>query len=187
MGNLSQLCRSELCTPLRGGRQATHENVAKMRRLGHRKWVDSKKLTWKIHKGSGYVDWMAENECAWTFGSPCGCIFNRIPFCKAIFWKNTPIIYGGKKEKILQQSKILKKLLVKQNRCRRNSRKHSSYFHQMWSSSTTIITSSILNCTVNFMPLWFNLNMLENTLNYVKTKILHLMKHHFFSCLQHIE
>ena len=30
MGDLSQLCRSILCTPLRGGRQATHENVAKM-------------------------------------------------------------------------------------------------------------------------------------------------------------
>lgn len=26
----SQLCRSKLCTPLRGGRQTTHENVAEM-------------------------------------------------------------------------------------------------------------------------------------------------------------
>ena len=30
MGNLSQLCRSKLCTPLRGERRATHENVAEM-------------------------------------------------------------------------------------------------------------------------------------------------------------
>lgn len=27
----SQRCRSKLCTPLRGERQVTHENVAKMR------------------------------------------------------------------------------------------------------------------------------------------------------------
>ena len=37
----SQLCRSKLCTPLRGGRQTTHENVAKMQRiigLGQSSW-----------------------------------------------------------------------------------------------------------------------------------------------------
>lgn len=30
MEKFSQLCRSKLCTPLRGGRRATHENVAEM-------------------------------------------------------------------------------------------------------------------------------------------------------------